>query len=109
MKFHRPKNHSGAERRGFALVVTLTLMVLLSILALGLLSLASVELKTTGQQEAALQAAPTPGSLFPLPLAAAKRNGPDQRISAPGGQLLDAGDKSARNHWTGVYEFLAGG
>jgi hypothetical protein len=33
-----------------------------------------------------------------------KEMGPDQRISAPGGQLLKEGDKSARNHWTGVYE-----
>lgn len=38
-----------SARRGFALVVTLSLMILLTIIAVGLLTLSSVSLRTTGQ------------------------------------------------------------
>lgn len=38
-----------AEPRGFALVVTLSMMILLTVIAVGLLSLSSVSLRTSGQ------------------------------------------------------------
>ena len=52
--FQRPPAISrfGGEPRGFALVVTLALMLLLSLLAVGLLSLSSISLRSTSQGEA---------------------------------------------------------
>ena len=46
-----------SRRKGFALVVTLTLMVLLAVIALGLLSLSSVSLRTMGRADAMERAA----------------------------------------------------
>ena len=40
------------HRRGFALIVTLSLMILLTVIAVGLLTLSSVSLRTTSQTDA---------------------------------------------------------
>lgn len=77
-------------KRGFALIVTLTLMVLLAILALGLLSLSSVSLRTASQTGA--EATSRANALLALQLAIGdlqKHLGPDQRISATASVLED--------------------
>jgi len=52
MKTQTPPIRKIADHpRGFALVVTLTLMILLSILAIGMLSLSSVALRNTGNSD----------------------------------------------------------
>lgn len=91
--------------RGFALVVTLALMVLLTVMGVGLLSLSAVSLRAVSQGEA--MSAARANARLGLMLALGelqKEIGPDQRISAPGGQQFEEGNKSAGNQWIGVYE-----
>jgi len=97
--------HGHLPQHGFALVVSITLMVLLTTLAIGLLSLAAIELRTTSRHDAMLRAQSNARlALFIAIGELQKEMGPDRRISAPGGQLLEEGDRSGRKHWTGVYE-----
>ena len=94
-------------QRGFALVVTLSLMVLLTILAVGLLSLSAVELRATGQGEAMAVARANARLSLMIALGDLQRTlGPDGRISVPAEQSLPAGvaDTSPHCQWIGVYE-----
>ena len=87
---------------GFALVVTLTLMVLLSILALGMLSLSSVSLRTMTRTDA--ESISRANALLALQLAIGdlqQHLGPDQRMSATASVL---GDGVAQPKITGVWE-----
>lgn len=93
------------KNRGFALVVTLSMLVLLTIVAIGLLSLSAISLRH-GSADSAMSTARANARLA-LMLAIGelqKELGPDQRISAPGGQQLGEGDKTAGNNWIGVYD-----
>lgn len=102
---NRLSPHGHLPQHGFALVVSITLMVLLTTLAIGLLSLAAIELRTTSRHDAMLRAQSNARlALFIAIGELQKEMGPDRRISAPGGQLLEVGDRSGRKHWTGVYE-----
>ena len=93
------------DRPAFALVVTLTLMVLLSILALGLLSLSSVELRRSGTSDAQARARTNAKLAMMMALGELQREmGPDRRISAPGRRLLEEDSTSATANWTGVYD-----
>ncbi len=97
---------------GFALVVTLTLMVLLSILALGLLSLSSVALRSTrGGNDAAIARANARTALAMAIGEMQRTMGDDRRITFPADQLTAPGSDGttteaaeARSHWTGVYQ-----
>jgi hypothetical protein len=89
-------------RRGFALVVTLSLMVLLTLLAVGLLSLSAVSLRSGSR--AAAQAEARANARLALLLAIGelqKQLGPDQRVSASGAIL--SGSSVRHPHWTGVW------
>ena len=91
--------------RGFALVVTLALMILLSVVAVGLLSLSAITLRSSSASSSMDLA--KANARFALMLALNELQlelGPDQRITAPGGQQLEEGDKSGGNHWVGVYD-----
>ena len=93
------------KHRGFALVVTLSLMILLTIMAVGLLSLSAVSLRASTQGAAMSEARANARLALMLALGELQKElGPDQRISAPGGQQLEEGDKSAGGQWTGVYD-----
>ena len=96
------------SRPGFALVVTLALMILLSILAVGLLSLSAVTLRSSGQ--GAAQAEARANARMALMIAIGelqKQLGPDQRISANGALLAESGVKHP--HWTGAWDsWIAG-
>ena len=101
------RRHSGS---GFALVVTLSLTVLLTVIAVGLLSLSAIGQRSSSGTAA--QAAAKANARLALMLALGelqKGLGPDQRISAPGGQQLAEGDKTAGNHWVGVYDSWSAG
>lgn len=96
--------------QGFALIVTLTLMILLTVLAVGLLTLSTVSLRASGQADATQVARENARLALALAIGdLQKQMGPDQRISAPADQRSGTGDGSktsavaARSHWTGVY------
>ncbi len=102
----RLKFTSRGIRRGFALVVTLTLMVLLSILALGLLSLSSIELRKSGVAQG--QSLARQNALLALNLAIGelqKNLGPDKRTSATA-DLISGSSKNP--HWVGAWNTEGG-
>jgi hypothetical protein len=93
------------KHRGFALVVTLSLMVLLTVVAVGLLALSSISLRASSHGVAMSEARANARMALVLALGGLQKElGPDQRISVPGGQQLEEGDKSAGSQWTGVYD-----
>jgi hypothetical protein len=94
-------------RRGFALVVTLSLMILLTVIAVGLLTLSTISLRSSSQGEA-MQAARA-NARMALMLAIGdlqKQLGPDTRISVTADQM-GTGTVTASNtskHFTGAYK-----
>ena len=89
--------------RGFALVVTLTLMVLLTLLALGMLSLSSIALRNTGAGEPALIARANARTALMLALGSLQAElGPDRRISAPASQRPAV--QEGRLGWTATFD-----
>lgn len=96
-----PRN--SPSQGGFALIVTLSLMILLTVIAVGLLSLSSIALRSSSQGDAA--AAARTNARLALMLAISelqKELGPDSRISAP----HDAGTtpSGGKPRWTAVYD-----
>lgn len=89
--------------RGFTLVVTLCLMILLTILAVSLLTLSSVAMRssTTGDNQAKAQA--NAKMALMLALGELQKNlGPDQRVTATA-SILDQSNNYANPNWTGVW------
>lgn len=101
-------NHSKATRltgfrHGFALVATLSLMILLAILAVGLLGLSSVVLRSSAQGDAQAEARANARMALMMAIGELQREmGPDSRISAPEGAASGASGGSPR--WTAVYD-----
>ncbi len=94
---------SRAEKRGFALIVTLTLMILLTILAVGLLTLSSISLRSSGQGSAMQNARANARLALMMAIGDLQKElGPDSRISAP----YDAGKDATggQPNWTAVYD-----
>ena len=95
---------------GFALVITLSLMVLLTLLAVGLLTLSSVSLRTAQHGRLMAEARANARVAMLLALGQLQREmGPDRRISVPAG-ILDQNpatpefDGVAQPRYTGVWE-----
>jgi hypothetical protein len=92
--------------RGFALIVTLTLMVLLTILGLGLLSLSAVSLRATTSQESLSIARANARLALMLAIGELqKAAGPDQRVTLTSG--LRDGAEPANPNWTGAIDVSA--
>ncbi len=98
-----PKRLTKRKKRGFALIATLTLMMLLTLLCVGILALASsqnrISLQTVLQAEARQQA------LIGLDAAIGELQlemGPDARVSASSG-ILSGGDGSGSQYLLGVW------
>lgn len=93
--------------RGFALVVTVSLMVLLAVMCVGLLGLSAVSLRSSTQTQA--QAEAQANARLALMIAIGelqKQLGPDQRVSANSAILEGRGssaDKIPNPNWTGVW------
>lgn len=89
--------------RGFALVVTLSLMILLTVIAVGLLSLSSISLRASVQGDSMARARANARMALMLAVGELQREmGPDSRISAPhnAGNVATGGSP----HWTAVYD-----
>ncbi len=106
-------SNSVHTHRGFALIATLTLMILLAILAIGMLSLSAVSLRSSAQTDGITEARANARMALMLALGELQMQmGPDQRVSA-NGAILDNPDSSSDTvlhpHWTGVWDsWIAG-
>ncbi|WP_309384381.1 hypothetical protein [Cerasicoccus frondis] len=97
-----PKPRAFKKRRGFSLIIAMTLMSLMLILALSMATFTSVELSTTEQKESLATA--RSNALLGLQIALGqlqKEAGPDQRITASA-DIIGA-DREVRN-WVGVWD-----
>ncbi len=87
--------------RGFVLVASLVLMILLVTLALGMLSLATVELRRSTSEEARVGARANARLALAQAIGQLQKTlGPDQRVSATA-EIL--GGNPEQPHWTGVW------
>ncbi len=83
MNHREPRRDRPTEKPGFALVVTLSLMILLTVIAVGLLSLSSIALRTSGQGEAMATARANARVALVLAIGdLQKAAGPDTRVTA---------------------------
>ena len=100
MKFSKNKF---TANKGFALVVTLSLMILLTLLAVGLLSLSSIALRTSTAGEAQARAyANARMALFIAIGELQKHAGDDKRITADASILRETPE--AQDHLVGVWK-----
>ncbi|MBM3864073.1 MAG: hypothetical protein FJ385_09045, partial [Verrucomicrobia bacterium] len=105
---HRSALHSQTtDPRGFALVVSVMLLVLISLLAVAMTGLASIELRRSGSADHLTTARDNARLALMQALAQLQKTaGPDQRITASA-ELLAKDDKEAETfanpHWTGVW------
>lgn len=95
--------------RGFALVATLMMMILLVVIAVGLLSLSAVSLRTSGHTGAAAEARANARLGLMMALGELQKYaGPDQRVTAEADILSTSGfykknRDASRKHYLGVY------
>ena len=123
------RNNLDFKQRGFSLIVVVTIMILLSLIAVGLLSLSSVTVRSANNQTAIREAQANARLALTLALGELQElAGPDQRITATAniagdetGSFLDAGAspvndealdgtskglssvQSGTRFWTGVF------
>ena len=95
-----------SRRGGFALIITLTLMVLLVILVTGLLSLSAVGLRSVGNEAARTQARSNARLALMLAFSQLQQQtGSDTRITAPADVLTTASASGCANpSWRGVWK-----
>ena len=96
---------SKTGRGGFALVVTLSLMILLTIIAVGLLTLSSISLRASSQENAMAEARANARLALMLALGDLQKHlGPDRAITAPSEILATPSASIAKPNTTGVWE-----
>ena len=83
------------KRRGFALIVTLSLMILLTVVAVGLLSLSSISLRSASQASAANIARNNARLAMMLALGELQTSmGTDTSVSAPASSVISGASRS---------------
>lgn len=86
-------------RPGFALVITLSLMVLLTVIAIGLLGLSSISVRSGGRGEMAAQARANARMALMMAIGELqKQAGPDTRVTARA-DILDVGNPPVLGVW----------
>ncbi|MEI6606160.1 MAG: pilus assembly PilX N-terminal domain-containing protein [Verrucomicrobiota bacterium] len=94
--------HKDPLPKGFALVITLSLMVLLTLIVVGLLSLSGISLRSAAQDKAMASARSNARLALILAIGDLQKSlGPDRAVSAPS-EILAA--TPAKAHTTGVWE-----
>ena len=96
------------RNRGFALVITLSLMVLITVIAVAMLGLSAIELRKSAQ--GAARAAALGNARLALMLALGELQsslGDDRRISADASVLANSKNPAAVGTWTGWSPDLA--
>ena len=91
---------------GFALVATVSMMILLIIIALGLITLSTSESKTTHQERSLQEARANARMALMIAIGELqKAMGPDQRVSANARIMSvdDAGNKASNNDFDATY------
>ncbi|MCU0781334.1 MAG: hypothetical protein MUF04_09575, partial [Akkermansiaceae bacterium] len=102
--------HPSHGYRGFALVITLSLMILLALLSVGLLSLSAVSLRASGQIGARAEAKANARLALMIALGELQKEmGPDMRVSAEAAifdrsQDTEAIDDVDQPHWLASYD-----
>jgi type II secretory pathway pseudopilin PulG len=96
------------SNRGFALIATIMLMVLLAIITIGTLSLSAVTLRSGYHEQAQMQAQANARMALMIAIGELQKQvGPDQRITA-NSSILSTGTVPNPN-WTGVWDsWIAG-
>ena len=98
------------KRRGFSLIATISILVLLALVSVGLLSLSSVTLRANTQNQQLSEARANARLALNLALGELQKlAGPDRRVTARADILDDtpatSGDDAiAQANWTGVWE-----
>lgn len=91
-----------SENRGFTLVITISLLVLLTMIAIGVLSLSSVQLRSSAQGDAMSRARSHARMALMMALGDLQKSmGPDGRVCAPAEQMGVTGPHA---NWVGVYD-----
>ncbi|MEM1083737.1 MAG: hypothetical protein AAGI48_06410 [Verrucomicrobiota bacterium] len=99
---HRATQQDSINQRGFALIATISIMVLLALLVVGLLSLSTVALRSSNAGSARKEAEVNARLALMLAIGELQRTlGNDRYISAPADVL--GGDENQPNHYTGVW------
>ncbi|MGC4013334.1 MAG: hypothetical protein QM755_02280 [Luteolibacter sp.] len=92
-------------RRGFSLIISILMMMLLLILALGLLSLSTISLRASGEQQAMGVARANARLAVMLALGQLQAAaGQDQRITAPAEVAGSGAPPQPHQSWTGVWK-----
>jgi len=90
--------------RGFALVASLMVLILLAMVAIAFLSLAAVQVRTSGDTRYQVEAEANARLALMLAIGELQRElGADQRVSAPVAILETPGEAIPQAHWTGVW------
>ncbi len=100
--FSRWSRHSGRLCQGFSLVITVTLMVLLTLLAVGMLSLATISLRTSAQTQSISVAQANARLGLMLALGDLQSSlGPDRGVSASSAAVIAS---AKQPHLTGAWQ-----
>jgi hypothetical protein len=93
------------RNKGFALIVTLSLMILLTVIAVGLLTLSSISLRAAGQGEAMATARANARLALMLAIGDLQKTlGPDRAVTATSEILGTAAAAPTKPNLTGVWE-----